>query len=128
MSTKWVTHMSTEDQKNRLVQIRVSEADKNLLDSIATEQDQSLPKVIHKILEERTKLRKNNLAYLEAEAQRTDRTVWQVLDNIVFDHQGREMFKRRNAHFRSLEDKVSQEDIEEIAAYHKCIAEQWTDL
>jgi len=120
--------MSTERPRTKLVQVRVAEEDKDLLDSLATEQHQSLPKVIHKILEERPKLGKNNLAYLEAEAKRTGRTVWQVLDKIVFDHQGREMFKRRNAYFRSLEDNLSQDNIEEIAAHHKHIADQWADL
>ena len=119
--------MSTS-QRSKLVQVRVAEEDKHELDRLSAEQDQSLPKVIHQILEDRPKLGKNNLAYVQTEAQRTGKTIWQVLDRIVFEHQGREMFKRRSAYFRSQQDNLSQEDIYEIAAHHKHVAEQWADL
>jgi hypothetical protein len=115
-------------KKSNYVQVRVWSEDKEYLDRLAAEEDESLPKVIHKIIEDRPQLGKNNLAYLHTEAKRSGKTIWQILDRIVLEHEARETFKRRNASLQARADSADNAELAEATQWHEFIAQQWADL
>ena len=117
--------METSKRKEAYVQVRVWQEDKELLDNLASECDLTLPKVIHRIIEERPKLGKRNMAFLNAEAKRTGKTVWQVLDRIVFEYEAKQVFKQQDQPVvpATVQDSADAEAV----MWHEHLARQWNE-
>ena len=68
---------------------------------------------------------KNNRTYLENEAKRTGKTVWHLLDKIVLEHQGREMFKRQNEAENGREP--TEEELTERTQHQLYVLGSWAE-
>lgn len=80
-------------------QIRIFPADKTTMEGLAEQWNQSLPSVFHHILSERPQLLKENVSYLKRLSERTGKPVWDIVDEIIFEHQreelGRQMARKQ---------------------------------
>ncbi|HEY9788315.1 MAG TPA: hypothetical protein V6D17_23200 [Candidatus Obscuribacterales bacterium] len=116
--------MYTNKQKGK--QVRVLDEDYKLLHSLKQQRGESMTKVIHQVLEERPRLGPNNQAFLEREALRTGKTMWQVLDRIVFEHQVNELFRKRSE--RLLEREHDEDYAQLTQAMDENLEDIWADL
>jgi hypothetical protein len=93
-------------------QIRIFAADKITMETLAEQQNESLPTVFHRILAERPRLLKENVNYLKRLSERSGKSIWDIIDEIIFEHQREELGRQiaRKQHGRS--DDQDQLDTE----------------
>jgi hypothetical protein len=61
------------------------------MESLAEQWSESLPSVFHHILSERPQLLKENVRYLKHLAERSGKGIWDIVDEIIFEHQREEL-------------------------------------
>ncbi len=72
-------------------QIRIFQADKITMESLAEQRNESLPNVFHHILTERPRLLKENVSYLKRLSERSGKGIWDIVDEMILEHQRQEL-------------------------------------
>jgi hypothetical protein len=98
-------------------QMRVFPADKITLEGLAEQLNESLPGVLHHILTERPQLLKENVNYLRRLSERSGKGIWEIVDELIFEHQ-REELGRQLARKQRVQSADQDQLDEELLALH----------
>ncbi len=61
------------------------------MESLAEQRNESLSSVFHHVLTERPQMLKENVSYLKRLSEKTGKDVWEIVDEIIFEHQRQEL-------------------------------------